>query len=49
MTNFTYLTSTPDFASFSGVAESAERLFHIDPRCLRLQLPQDDGVGLEQG
>jgi len=30
MTNFTFLTSTPDFASFAGVAESAERLLHID-------------------
>ncbi len=29
-TNFTFLTSTPDFASFSSVAESAERLLHID-------------------
>ena len=30
MTNFTFLTSTPDFSSFAGVAESAERLLHID-------------------
>ena len=30
MTNFTFLTSTPDFASFAPVAESAERLLHID-------------------
>ena len=30
MTNFTFLTSTPDFDSFSSVAESAERLLHID-------------------
>ncbi len=30
MTNFTYLTSTPDFASFADVAVSAERLLHID-------------------
>ena len=30
MTNFTFLTSTPDFSSFAPVAESAERLLHID-------------------
>ena len=30
MSNFTFLTSTPDFSSFSSVAESAERLLHID-------------------
>ena len=30
MTNFDFLRSTPDFASFSDVAISAERLLHID-------------------
>ncbi|MBO5245505.1 MAG: DEAD/DEAH box helicase family protein, partial [Selenomonadales bacterium] len=30
MTNFDYLCSTPDFASFASVAVSAERLLHID-------------------
>ena len=31
MTNFDFLTSTPDFASFSSAAIAAERIFHIDP------------------
>ena len=30
-TNFDFLQSTPDFASFSSAAISAERIFHIDP------------------
>ena len=30
MTNFDFLKSTPDFASFADVAISAERLLHID-------------------
>ena len=31
MTNFDFLTSDPQFNTFSGVAVSAERILHIDP------------------
>ena len=31
MTNFDFLKTTPDFASFADVAISAERLIYIDP------------------
>lgn len=31
MTNFDFLTSAPQFNTFSGVAVSAEKIYHIDP------------------
>ena len=31
MTNFDFLTSDPQFNTFSGVAVSAEKIYHIDP------------------
>ena len=31
MTNFDFLTSDPQFNTFSSVAVSAERILHIDP------------------
>lgn len=31
MTNFDFLKSDPQFATFADVAVSAERIFHIDP------------------
>ena len=30
MTNFDFLLSTPDFATFANVAISAEKILHID-------------------
>ena len=30
MTNFDFLLSTPDFASFANTAISAEKILHID-------------------
>ena len=31
MTNFDFLTSDPQFNTFSSVAVSAEKILHIDP------------------
>lgn len=44
MTNFDFLLSEPDFASFASVAVAAENLLHIDRDFQCALLPAGHGV-----